>query len=41
MIFFRYIDKEEALTILDESHKEWVRKKKKIKLANPATIEWE
>ena len=29
MIFFRYIDKEEALTILDESHKEWVRKKRK------------
>ena len=29
MIFFRYIDKEEALTILDEAHKKWVRKKKK------------
>ena len=29
MIFFRYINKEEALTILDEAHKKWVRKKRK------------
>ena len=28
MIFFRYIDKEEALTILDGAHKKWLRKKK-------------
>ena len=29
MIFFRYIDKEEALNILDEAHEKWATKKKK------------
>ena len=40
MIFFRYIDKEEALTILDDAHKKWVRKKRKNLISKPlATIE--
>ncbi|MEK9657051.1 MAG: inorganic diphosphatase [bacterium] len=31
MIYFRYIDKEEALSLLDEAHKKWIRKQNKEK----------